>query len=76
MKTTTWTTRFFALIAAILAGTGIWMAVAGTAPGTAPNGGTLVTDTNFNQNDNFLNAPSAAQQSSAYSAPRYRTRAS
>ena len=76
MKTTTWTTRFVALIAAILVGAGIWMAVNGTAPGTAPNGGTLVTDTNFNQNDNFLTAPSTVQQSSTYSAPRYRTRAS
>ena len=78
MKRTTWITRIIAVIAALLVGAGIWAAVAGTIPGRS-SGRNAVTDTSFSQNDNFLtrSAPtSSAGSVPAYSAPRYRTRAS
>ena len=76
MKRTTWTTRLFAVIAALLVSVGIWTAVAGTVPGTS-SGTSAVTDTSFSQNDNFLTRSSQTTNSvPAYSAPRYRTRAS
>jgi uncharacterized membrane protein YkgB len=78
MKRTTWMTRIFAIIAAILVSAGIWTAVAGTVPGTRTTAGTAVTNVSFSQSDDFLTrtSPSAQNSVPSYAAPRYRTRAS
>jgi hypothetical protein len=81
MKRTTWLTRVIAVFAAILVSLGIWTAVAGTAPGTSGSAttGTGVTNSNFNQNDDFLtrNPPQASQSTvPSQTTARYRTKAS